>query len=208
NRARRERSLLTTLLLSQGVPMLLGGDEMGRTQQGNNNAYCQDNEISWVDWSMSKADSSLYEFVSALTAFRKDHPVFRRRRFFEGKPIRKGDELRDIAWFTPAGEEMQEQNWDDDFGKSIVVFLNGDAIAERDKRGERVTDDSFLMAFNAHHEDIKMTLPSQDHGTAWGLVIDSCAGTVETTPMDDVVPAGGTFTLPARSVVVLQRVTA
>jgi isoamylase len=203
----QRRNLMATLLLSQGVPMILHGDELGRTQGGNNNAYCQDNEVAWVDWERAGADDAMTHFTGALAAFRAQHPVFRRRRFFEGKPIRKGDELRDIAWFTPAGEEMQEQNWDDGFGKSIVVFLNGDAIADRDARGERVVDDSFLMAFNAHHEDIEMTLPSQDYGNGWGLVIDSCAGTVSSTPMDDVVPAGGTLTLPARSVVVLQRVT-
>jgi glycogen operon protein len=203
----QRRNLMATLLLSQGVPMILHGDELGRTQGGNNNAYCQDNEVAWIDWERADDDDAMTHFVGALTAFRAQHPVFRRRRFFEGKPIRKGDELRDIAWFTPAGEEMQEQNWDDGFGKSIVVFLNGDAIADRDPRGERVVDDSFLMAFNAHHEDIEMTLPSDDYGPGWGLVVDSCAGTVESTPMGDVLPAGGTFTLPARSVVVLQRVT-
>jgi glycogen operon protein len=203
----QRRNLMATLLLSQGVPMILHGDELGRTQGGNNNAYCQDNEVAWIDWERADDDDAMTHFVGALTAFRAQHPVFRRRRFFEGKPIRKGDELRDIAWFTPAGEEMQEQNWDDGFGKSIVVFLNGDAIADRDPRGERVVDDSFLMAFNAHHEDIEMTLPSDDYGSGWGLVVDSCAGTVESTPMGDVLPAGGTFTLPARSVVVLQRVT-
>jgi isoamylase len=204
----QRRNLLATLLLSQGVPMILHGDEMGRTQGGNNNAYCQDNEISWVDWSQAATDDSMIQFTGALTQFRKRHPVFRRRRFFEGKPIRKGDELRDIAWFTPAGEEMKEQNWDDDFGKSIVVFLNGDAIADRDNRGERVVDDSFLMAFNAHYEDIEMTLPGVGYGTGWGLVVDSCAGTVDALPLGDTVPAGGTFNLPARSIVVLQRVTA
>jgi len=204
----QRRNLLTTLLLSQGVPMILHGDEMGRTQGGNNNAYCQDNEISWVDWSLAETDDSLMQFTGALTAFRKRHPVFRRRRFFEGKPIRKNDELRDIAWFTPSGEEMKEQNWDDGFGKSIVVFLNGNAIADRDRRGERVVDDSFLMAFNAHYEDIEMTVPDEDYGSGWGLVIDSCAGTVDSTPLGDVVPAGGTLTLSARSIVVLQRVTA
>lgn len=202
----QRRNLMATLLLSQGVPMILHGDELGRTQGGNNNVYCQDNAVAWIDWQRAEADDAMTSFTGALTAFRSQHPVFRRRRFFEGKPIRKGDELRDIAWFTPAGEEMQEQNWDDGFGKSIVVFLNGDAIADRDPRGERVVDDSFLMAFNAHHEDIEMTVPSDDYGPGWGLVVDSCAGTVDTTPLGDVVPAGGTLTLPARSVVVLQRV--
>ncbi|MCW2823374.1 MAG: glgX [Aeromicrobium sp.] len=204
----QRRNLLATLLLSQGVPMILHGDELGRTQGGNNNAYCQDNEVAWIDWERAESDHALTEFVGALTDFRRRHPAFRRRRFFEGKPIRKGDELGDIAWFTPAGEEMKEQNWDDAFGKSIVVFLNGDAIADRDARGERVVDDSFLMAFNAHHEDIEMTLPAEEYGSGWGVVVDSCAGTVESTPRGDVLRAGGGFTLPARSLIVLQRVTA
>jgi isoamylase len=202
----QRRNLMATLLLSQGVPMILHGDELGRSQGGNNNAYCQDNEVAWIDWQKAGADGSMTQFTAALAAFRHQHPVFRRRRFFEGKPIRKDDELRDIAWFTPAGEEMQEQNWDDGFGKSIVMFLNGDAIADRDRRGERVVDDSFLMGFNAHFEDIEWTLPDEHYGPGWSLVVDSCAGTVDSTPMGDTVPAGGTLTLPARSLVVLQRV--
>jgi isoamylase len=202
----QRRNLMATLLLSQGVPMILHGDELGRSQGGNNNAYCQDNEVAWIDWEKAGADGPMTQFTSALAAFRHQHPVFRRRRFFEGKPIRKDDELRDIAWFTPAGEEMQEQNWDDGFGKSIVMFLNGDAIADRDRRGERVVDDSFLMGFNAHFEDIEWTLPDEHYGPGWSLVVDSCAGTVDSTPMGDTVPAGGTLTLPARSLVVLQRV--
>ncbi|GAB2756783.1 glycogen debranching protein GlgX [Nocardioides salsibiostraticola] len=209
-RAGQRRNLLATLLLSQGVPMILHGDEMGRTQQGNNNAYCQDNELSWVDWSLAEANDSLVQFTGALTEFRKNHPVFRRRKFFEGKPIRKKDELRDIAWFTPAGEEMTEQNWDDGFGKSIVVFLNGDAIADRNAHGERVVDESFLVAFNAHHEDIEATLPEEDYGPGWSVVIDSASGTVGSAPLGDlgdVVAAGGTVNLPGRSLVVLQRVS-
>ncbi|MBP2391338.1 glycogen operon protein [Aeromicrobium fastidiosum] len=202
----QRRNLMATLLLSQGVPMILHGDELGRSQGGNNNAYCQDNEVAWIDWEKAGGDESMTQFTSALAAFRHQHPVFRRRRFFEGKPIRKDDELRDIAWFTPAGEEMKEQNWDDGFGKSIVMFLNGDAIADRDRRGERVVDDSFLMGFNAHFEDIEWTLPDEHYGPGWSMVVDSCAGTVESTPMGDTVPAGGTLTLPGRSLVVLQRV--
>jgi isoamylase len=205
-RARQRRNLLATLLLSQGVPMLLHGDEMGRTQQGNNNAYCQDNELSWVDWSILEDNADLVEFVGRVTEFRKRHPVFRRRRFFAGKPIRKGGELRDIAWFTPSGEEMKEQNWDDGFGKSIVVFLNGEGIPDLDQRGERVMDDSFLMAFNAHYEDIELTLPGPDYGPEWTVMIDTATGAVhEEPPADSGIEAGGMLTLPARSLVVLQR---
>ncbi|MBW4721205.1 glycogen debranching protein GlgX [Saccharothrix obliqua] len=204
-RARQRRNLLATLLLSQGVPMLLHGDELGRTQQGNNNCYCQDNELSHVDWTLLEKNRDLVEFTSALTAFRRAHPVLRRRRFFQGKPIRKGDELRDIAWFTPSGEEMTEQNWEDDFGRCVVVFLNGEGIPSLDQRGMRVLDDSFLLAFNAHHEDIEATLPDPGYGPQWTVVIDTAAGVVRDPELGEPVPAGGRVTLPARSLVVLQR---
>ncbi|HVV08554.1 glycogen debranching protein GlgX [Amycolatopsis sp.] len=205
-RARQRRNLLATMLLSQGVPMLLHGDELGRTQQGNNNAYCQDNEISWVDWSLADENSELANFVGRLAEFRRRHPVFRRRRFFQGKPIRKSDEVSDIAWFTPSGEEMKEQNWDDGFGKSIVVFLNGEGIPDLDPRGMRVVDDSFLMAFNAHYEDIEASLPGPDYGPKWTIMIDTATGEISEEPGDETIDAGGKFTLPARSLVVLQRV--
>ncbi len=204
-RGRQSRNLLATMLLSQGVPMLLHGDELGRTQGGNNNVYCQDNEIAWVDWELAQTNEDLVEFTRTLIKFRRRHPVFRRRRFFQGKPIRSGDELRDIAWFTPSGEEMKAQNWDDDFGKSIVVFLNGDAIADLDARGMRVVDDSFLMAFNAHFEDIDLTLPDGPYGKAWSVVVDTSSGLVRTKP-GETLEAGSTTPLPARSLVVLQRV--
>jgi isoamylase len=205
-RARQRRNMLATLLLSQGVPMLLHGDELGRTQDGNNNAYCQDNELSWVDWSFAEDNADLLEFTSALTRFRKRHPVFRRRRFFAGKPVGEDNELRDIAWFTPSGEKMKNRNWDDGFGKSIVVFLNGEAIADLDPRGMPVVDDSFLVAFNAHYEDIAATLPGSDYGPAWAVVVDTASGLVAAEPGDDTVPAGGKLNLVARSLVVLQRV--
>ncbi len=147
-RAQQRRNLMATMLLSQGVPMITNGDEFGRTQHGNNNAYCQDNEVSWIDWSLLDTHAELVDFTSALAAFRKAHPVLRRKRFFAGRPIRKDEELRDIAWFTPSGEEMTEQNWGDHFGKCVVVFLNGEGIPDLDARGMRVVDDSFLMAFN------------------------------------------------------------
>jgi len=206
-RARQRRNLLATMLLSQGVPMLLHGDELGRTQRGNNNAYCQDNELSWMDWSATKEDRRLLEFTSALTRFRKAHPVFRRRRFFAGTPISKDDELGDIAWFTPSGEKMTEQNWDDGFGKAVMVFLNGAGIPDLDQRGMRVLDDSFLMAFNAHYEDIDMTLPDQDYGDGWRVVVDTATGEVLGESVNErVVTAGGPLKVTARSLTVLQRV--
>jgi len=203
-RARQRRNLIATLLLSQGVPMLLHGDELGRTQWGNNNVYCQDNELSWVDWSLAGQNADLIDFTSEVIALRRDHPVFRRRRFFAGRPIRKGDELRDIAWFTPGGDEMSEQDWESGFGRCIVVFLNGDGITDLDKRGERVHDESFLMCFNAHHEDIEAVLPHDGYGATWAVVLDTATGRVR-RDQPSIVPAAGTLNLVARSLVVLRR---
>ena len=213
-RERQQRNFIATLLVSQGVPMLLHGDEMGRTQGGNNNVYCLDNEISWVDWSLASKNAALIGFTAGVTALRAGHPVFRRRRFFAGRPIRSGAELRDIAWFIPTGEEMTEQDWESGFGKSITVFLNGEGIAEVDGRGERVTDDSFLLCFNAHHEDIDFTLPPDGYGTRWAVVVDTASGEVTTlSDAPGVVAAepptnaaGTTVHVPSRSLIVLQRV--
>jgi glycogen operon protein len=163
-----------------------------------------------MDWSASKEDRRLLEFTGALTRFRKGHPVFRRRRFFAGTPISKDDELGDIAWFTPSGAKMTVQNWDDGFGKAIMIFLNGDGIPDLDQRGMRVLDDSFLMAFNAHYEDIDMTLPGPDYGDGWRVVVDTATGEVTgENPVGvevRVVPAGGPLKVTARSLMVLERV--
>ncbi|MGE5290275.1 MAG: glycogen debranching protein GlgX [Micromonosporaceae bacterium] len=172
-RARQKRNFLTTLFCAQGVPMLLAGDEIGRTQQGNNNAYCQDSEVSWVDW--ENQDTELLEFVQALSELRRGHPVFRRRRFFQGVSP-SGDGLRDISWLTPSGRDMTDEDWNADFGKAIAVFVNGDAITEPDPRGERVTDDSFLLLFNAHSDPVAFTLPSERFGASWEVVLDTAAG--------------------------------
>ncbi|HEY0639541.1 MAG TPA: glycogen debranching protein GlgX [Pseudonocardiaceae bacterium] len=206
-RDRQRRNLVATLFCSQGVPMLLHGDELGRTQGGNNNAYCQDNDIAWVDWSSQGKDAEFTRFVGTLAELRGLHPVFRRRRFFHGRPIRSGDELRDIAWFTPGGEEMTERDWESGFGRSVVVFLNGAALGELDSRGERVTDDSFLLCFNAHHEDIAMRLPAADHGERWTVVVDTTTGEVFVDPDHSgrTVCAGEALPVTARSLVVLQR---
>ncbi len=169
-RARQTRNFLATLFLSQGVPMLLGGDEIGRTQQGNNNAYCQDNEIAWYDW--ERADESLLEFVRSLARFRHKHAVFRRRRWFQGRAIR-GSEMSDIGWFTPAGGEMSEEDWRQGFAKSLGVFLNGQGIPTSDSRGERVVDDSFYVLFNAHSEPIEFVLPNGAWGKRWSVVLDT-----------------------------------
>jgi isoamylase len=201
-RARQARNMLATTLLSQGTPMLLHGDEIGRTQHGNNNAYCQDTELSWVDWELAEEHGGLKAFTAALTKLRREHPVFRRRRFFAGRPIRRSEELRDIAWFTPGGQEMTEQDWESGFGRCIVVFLNGEGIADLDPRGEQVTDNSFLLCFNAHHEDIDVTLPNGDYAENWTVVVDTATGDVGNGP---TIPAKSTVTVVARSLVVLER---
>src|SRR5690606_5506896 len=134
-RAKQKRNLLTTLLLSQGVPMIVAGDEIGRTQKGNNNAYCQDNEISWINWKY--ADHDLRSFTSHLIHFRKKHPSFRRRLWFRGQPI-KGSGAEDIAWFLPDSTEMSEENWNHDFAKSLGVYLNGSGIRTSGPKGEKI----------------------------------------------------------------------
>ena len=217
-RARQQRNFLTTLMLSQGVPMLLHGDELGRTQGGNNNVYCQDNETSWVDWSLATKNTSLVHFTAGVTALRHAHPVFRRRKFFAGRPLgrRRPGALADIAWFQPSGEEMTEQDWDSGFSKCVTVFLNGRGIDEADTRGERVIDDSFLICLNAHYEDIDVTLPAAEYGAQWAVVVDTAAGEVTTlssvpgvTAAEPHTVAGGAVhPVPARAVLVLQRVEA
>jgi len=203
-RARQQRNFLATLLLSQGVPMLAHGDELGRTQQGNNNVYCQDNELSWIDW--AEADTELIEFTRAVSALRTGHPVFRRRRFFSGKPVgRRGDGgLPDIAWFAPDGSEMTEEDWESGFAKSLAVFLNGQGIPDLDVRGQRVTDDSFLLFFNAHYEPIEFTLPPTDFGASWVPVIYTADTTAEEAKP---VAAGAKVAVDARALMVLQAAT-
>jgi len=221
-RDRQQRNFITTLMLSQGVPMMLHGDEMGRTQNGNNNVYCQDNTTSWVDWSLLEENASLVGFTAGVIALRHAHPVFRRRRFFAGRPIarpRRADGqnrwsgLPDIAWFQPSGQEMTGEDWDSGFGKCVVAFLNGQGISEADPRGERVTDDSFLLCLNAHYEDLEVTLPGAEYGERWAIVVDTAAGEVITLSVapgivaaePPVTKGGGTHLVPARSVLVLQR---
>jgi isoamylase len=207
-RARQRRNMLATVLLAQGVPMLGHGDELGRTQQGNNNAYCQDNEIAWVDW--DNIDESMMEFVRALTAFRAKHPVFRRRRFFTGRPVGRGTgtgagtALSDLEWFTPGGREMSEDDWDNDLGRAVTLFVNGEGIWERGPRGEGVVDDSFIICFNAHHEWLEFQLPPGQFGQKWELVFDT--GEFRTGEEERVVEGGSRLWVRDRSFIVLQRV--
>ena len=196
-RRRQQRNFLATLLLSQGVPMLLGGDETGRTQRGNNNAYCQDNEISWYDW--DRVDDGLLDFARRLIALRREHPVLRRRRWFQGRSIRGSV---DLGWFKPDGTEMGDDDWDAADASLVGVFLNGDAITDRDRRGQRVSDDSFLLLFNAHSEPVEWTLPKQ-WGESWELVVETEAA--DPGREGDVLESPATLPVAGRSVVVLRR---
>jgi glycogen operon protein len=172
-RARQQRNFLATLLLSQGVPMISHGDELGRTQQGNNNGFCQDNELTWIDW--KNLDVDLLAFTRYVSSLRRDHPLFRLLRFFDCLPVglrcRKG--LPDIAWLRPDGSQMTKQDWGSGFGRAVAVFLNGQGIADRDGRGERVVDDSFVLCFSAHHEHIQFMLPPASYGRNWQVVLDT-----------------------------------
>ena len=173
-RYRQQRNFLTTLMFSQGVPMIAHGDELGRTQRGNNNAYCQDNELSWIDWDLDKHDHKLLQFTRDLIHLRRDHPVMRRRRFLEGPAKRGGEsELGEIEWFTPAGTHMTEEEWNQPWARSTMVFYNGDAIREPDADGRRILDDDFLLLINAAPEAVDFTLPDAKYGSLWHTVVDT-----------------------------------
>jgi isoamylase len=198
-RARRQRNFLTTLLLSQGVPMLTGGDEFGRTQHGNNNAYGQDNELSWFRW--DEVDDELLDFTRSLIALRTEHPVFRRRRWFQGRPLR-GEAIDDIAWLTPDGDEMGDEDWEASYARALQVFLNGHGIASPDARGQTIVDDSFLVLFNASDVKLDFTLPPESFGSSWRVEVDTALA----VPSDEVTryPAGSTRRVLDRGVVVLR----
>jgi glycogen operon protein len=169
-RERQKRNFLTTLFLSQGVPMLSAGDELGRTQNGNNNAYCHDSELSWINW--EKADKDLLEFTKKLIHLYKEHNVFSRRDWFKGQSI-KGEGLHDIGWFSPEGKEMTEENWKQDFAKALGVYLNGHGIHAMDYNGEPIIDDSFYVIFNAHNEPLIYKLPPPIYGNNWIKILDT-----------------------------------
>jgi glycogen operon protein len=200
-RARQRRNLLATLLLSQGVPMLLAGDERGRTQSGNNNAYCQDNELSWLNWDRDAAGDALMSFTQRLIAFRRAHPVLRRSDFFQGRPLR-GREIKDLVWLRPDGAEMTDEEWDQHFARCLGVYLSGEGLTETDRRGRPLVDDHFLILFNAHHEPIPFTLPAIGHD-GWHAVLDTDtdAGFVAGATREP----GSAYPLQGRSVAVLQQ---
>lgn len=194
-RRRRQRALLTTIFLSQGVPMLLAGDEFGRTQHGNNNAYCQDNDLSWLQW--DEADHELFDFTKRVIGLRRAHPVFRRSDFFDGEAALGGN-LADIGWFTPEGAAMTQANWQRPLQRSIAVFLNGDSLRSKSERGERITDTCFLVLFNANDVDRRFSIPPELAERIWHLELDSS---------DDKAagaPVMGSLSVPSWSVVVLR----
>jgi isoamylase len=206
-RDRQKRNFLATLFLSQGIPMLLGGDEIGRTQGGNNNAYCQDNEVSWFDW--ERTDRGLFELTAELIHFRRDHPVFHRRRWFLGAPIR-GSEARDIAWMRPDGTEMTNGDWQNPAAKSLGVFLNGRAIPNMDERGQPVVDDSFYLMFNAHDEPLTFEIPNRPRwGARWEKILDTAESRMYGARGGRAgkrLRAGGEVRVVSRSLVLLRRV--
>ena len=197
-RRRQQRNFLATLLLSQGVPMIAHGDELGRSQSGNNNTYAQDSELSWVHW--DDADQDLIEFTAGLARLRAKHPTFRRVRFFNGRPVTRGagEPLPDIEWLNTEAAQMTDEDWDTDFVKAAGVFLNGQGIRGRDPRGQRITDDNALLYFNASENDVDFQLPSEEYGSHWEIVVDTAEG-----ESDEHVPAGSPLHVKARSMIVL-----
>jgi isoamylase len=171
-RIRQRRNLLTTLLLSQGVPMLLAGDELGHTQQGNNNAYCQDNELTWLDWQLNEEDQQFLDFVRELIRLRRLHRVFRRRSFFQDRAIR-GEAVRDIVWLDPSGTQMSDEQWRESFARSLGVFLSGRGLQEQNERGQIIVDSDFVIFVNAHHEAVEFHLPPQPDDARWLLRLDT-----------------------------------
>jgi isoamylase len=204
-RARQQANLLATLLLSQGVPMLLAGDEIDRTQRGNNNAYCQDNELSWTDWTPSERKDRLLALTRRLIRMRRAHPVFQRRRFFQGRPIR-GSGAKDIVWLKPDGGEMTDVEWQQSHARCLGVFLSGDGLTEQDDQGRTVAGYSFLLLFNAHHEPIEFRLPQLAGGARWLTVLDTAheGGLAR----GGAIESGGTYALQGRALVLLQQQSA
>ncbi len=201
-RMRQKRNLLATLLLSQGVPMLLAGDEIGRTQHGNNNAYCQDNETSWLDWNLDRDRQALLRFVQRLIEIRREHPVFRRHDFFQGRPL-IGGEVKDIHWFRPDGAEMTKEAWEHDQARALAVYLAGEALQETDRRGRPVLDDNFLLLFNAGHEAQEFRLPFPGE-CRWVALLDT--GYEEGLFEDGTFAGGSDYRLDPRALAVLLHV--
>jgi glycogen operon protein len=205
-RSRQQRNFLATLMMSQGVPMIAHGDEVGRTQRGNNNVYCQDNELSWLRWDLDEENERLLEFTRQMVKLRREHPVFRRRRFFKGEAQHGGQsEIGDIAWFTPEGRSMTHDDWVNGQARAITVFLNGQRLLEPDQRGQRVVDDSFLVIFNAHYENLDFRTPPEEYGSWWTVLIDTAEDDAVGAETGDVVGPATNVTVAPRSMLVLFR---
>ena len=202
-RARQRRNLIATVMLSQGVPMLVAGDEIGRTQQGNNNAYCQDNEISWVDWAVDDEGKALLQFFQRVLQIRRDHPVFRRHRYFQGRPIRGGD-LKDLAWLSPEGREMNDHEWAQDFARCLGVYFAGESLEETDRRGRPLRDGNFLLLLNAHHEMISFVLPDFRTGITWQALMDTAYE--QGLAVDGRFPGSARYELQGRSLALLMEI--
>jgi glycogen operon protein len=200
-RLQQKRNFLTALLLSQGVPMLCAGDELGRTQNGNNNAYCQDNEISWVNWTIERHDHEFLDFVCELIKLRQQHPVFRRRHFFQGRRI-KGANVKDISWLRPDGQEMTDEEWNSFYARCLGLLLHGDAIEEHDERGRPIHDDTYLLLLNAHSQPIPFRLPKQLGIARWGVTVDTCFADGK-RPDRRTFNTGESYPLQARSTALL-----
>jgi len=202
-RARQRRNFIATLMLSQGVPMLVAGDEIGRSQQGNNNAYCQDNETSWVNWSVDDEGKALLQFVQRMLQIRRDHPVFRRHRYFQGRPIRGGN-LKDLAWLSPEGREMNDDEWDQDFARCLGVYFAGESLEETDRRGRPLRDGNFLLLLNAHHEMIPFVLPDFRNGITWQALVDTTYA--QGLAVDGRFPGSTLYDLQGRSLALLMEI--
>jgi glycogen operon protein len=203
-RARQQRNFLATLILSQGIPMLGHGDELGRSQRGNNNAYCQDNQVSWIDWELTDEQRELAAFTRYVIGLRAAHPVLRRRRFFRGETaVHPGQPLPDLVWLLPDAREMTDRDWQRSDAHSVGVFLNGDAIAERDPHGGPVVDDSFLLLLNSYWEPVDFRLPDATYGERWTTLIDTAEP--QGTPDETEHKADTEMVAEARSLVLLSR---
>ncbi|MGH8009517.1 MAG: glycogen debranching protein GlgX, partial [Candidatus Binatia bacterium] len=202
-REQTKRNLMATLLLAQGVPMLAHGDEIGRTQGGNNNVYAQDNETSWVDWDLDDRKRAFLEFTRDLIAVRERHPSLGRPRFFQGRRIR-GSPVEDLAWFRPDGEPMTDEEWDQGWARAIAMRLGGKALTEVDVEGNRLVDDDLFLLLNGHHRPVTFSLPVEGEDNTWTVVVDTASGEVHMEG-GRTIAAGEELELPARSLLLLRR---
>jgi glycogen operon protein len=197
------RNFIATLMISQGVPMICGGDEIGRTQLGNNNAYCQDNEITWHDWELDDRQRAFLEFTRRIVAFRRAHPVLHRRKFLQGRSV-QGSEIKDITWFKPDGTEMSDEEWNAGWVRTIGFRLGGAALDDVDENGEPISDETLLILINAHHGTVPFKLPAFRDNMHWDVVLDTASPDPAGNPRRE--PKGSEFPLEGRSLVVFHRV--